>query len=89
MPTYEYECSGCGYRLEKLQSIIDKPIKKCPSCKKMKLERIITGGAGIIYKGEGFYSTDYRKNKYEEDKKKDKKDSKIDKESIKKDAKNE
>lgn len=75
MPTYEYECDACGHKLEELQSFNDAPLKKCPKCKKNKLERLISGGAGIIFKGDGFYETDYRKESYKEAEKKDKESS--------------
>lgn len=65
MPTYEYECSVCGYRFEKFQSMTDKPLARCPKCRR-SLRRIIGKGAGIIFKGAGFYATDYRKSGYKE-----------------------
>jgi putative FmdB family regulatory protein len=61
MPTYEYKCQICGYSFEKFQSIKDKPLEKCPECHG-KIQRLIGGGAGIIFKGSGFYSTDYHSN---------------------------
>ncbi|HOX38391.1 MAG TPA: zinc ribbon domain-containing protein [Candidatus Brocadiia bacterium] len=61
MPTYEYECSKCGHRFEKFQSIKDAPLKKCPECKANKLQRLIGIGAGVIFKGSGFYETDYKR----------------------------
>lgn len=61
MPTYEYECEACGHKFEEFQSMSDKPLKKCPSCKKQKLQRLIGSGAGIIFKGSGFYETDYKR----------------------------
>ncbi|MBU3958684.1 MAG: hypothetical protein KKH29_04435 [Candidatus Omnitrophica bacterium] len=61
MPTYEYECSHCGYKFELSQGMKDKHIKNCPQCKK-EVKRLIGSGAGIIFKGSGFYATDYRKN---------------------------
>lgn len=61
MPTYEYECSACGHHFEHFQSMSDKPIRKCPVCKKMKVDRLIGAGAGIIFKGSGFYETDYKR----------------------------
>ncbi|MBI5150923.1 MAG: zinc ribbon domain-containing protein [Candidatus Omnitrophica bacterium] len=61
MPTYEYECSACGHTLEVLQSISDKKLKKCPKCGKLRLNRLIGTGSGIIFKGTGFYETDYKK----------------------------
>ncbi|RJO63953.1 MAG: zinc ribbon domain-containing protein [Candidatus Omnitrophota bacterium] len=60
MPTYEYECSHCGHRFEVFQSISAKHIRSCPNCKK-SVKRLIGPGAGIIFKGSGFYATDYRK----------------------------
>jgi putative FmdB family regulatory protein len=62
MPTYEYQCKDCGFRFEEFQSIADAPLTKCPSCKGT-LERLLSGGAGVIFKGSGFYITDYKKNK--------------------------
>ena len=61
MPTYEYECQGCGYKFEKFQYMTEEPIKKCPRCNKNKAKRLISAGSGIIFKGSGFYATDYRK----------------------------
>ena len=63
MPTYEYECKGCGHRFEKSQPITAEPIKICPKCDKKKVVRLISSGSGIIFKGSGFYATDYRKGK--------------------------
>jgi putative FmdB family regulatory protein len=60
MPTYEYECPSCGYKFEVFQSIMDDPISECPRCHK-KPHRIISGGAGLIFKGTGFYETDYKR----------------------------
>lgn len=61
MPTYEYECESCGHAFEEFQYMSDKPLKKCPKCSKMKLQRLIGAGAGIIFKGSGFYETDYKR----------------------------
>ena len=58
MPTYEYKCKSCGYTFEKFQSIKDKPLRKCPKCGR-KVERLISSGGGVIFKGSGFYATDY------------------------------
>lgn len=66
MPTYEYECSNCGNRFEKFQSITAAPIKKCPACGKNTAQRLIGTGAGVIFKGSGFYTTDYRSESYKE-----------------------
>ncbi|MCB9771413.1 MAG: zinc ribbon domain-containing protein [Candidatus Omnitrophica bacterium] len=60
MPTYQYECEACGHLFEALQSMIEKKLKKCPKCAKMSLVRHIGGGSGIIFKGTGFYETDYK-----------------------------
>lgn len=60
MPTYQYECEACGHSFEHLQSMTDKKLKKCPKCAKMTLVRHIGGGSGIIFKGTGFYETDYK-----------------------------
>ena len=62
MPTYEYVCNGCGHEFEQFQSMKDDSLKKCPECKKDKLKRKIGTGAGIIFKGTGFYCTDFKNN---------------------------
>ena len=59
MPTYEYECLKCGYKFEEFQNMTDEPLKVCPRCGG-KLRRLIGAGAGIIFKGKGFYQTDYK-----------------------------
>ncbi len=61
MPTYEYECQECGYRFEKFQNMSDEPLESCPECGG-KLKRLIGKGAGVIFKGLGFYATDYKKS---------------------------
>lgn len=71
MPTYDYECKACEHKFEKFQSITAKSIRKCPSCKELKVKRLIGTGAGIIFKGSGFYQTDYRSSSYQEAAKKD------------------
>lgn len=64
MPTYEYACTACGHKFEEFQSISAKPIRKCPECGKNKVQRLISAGAGFIFKGSGFYATDYRSDSY-------------------------
>jgi putative FmdB family regulatory protein len=59
MPTYEYECPKCGHHFEQFQSMRDAPLKKCPKCGRASLKRLVGGGAGLIFKGSGFYITDY------------------------------
>jgi len=71
MPTYEYACEACGHRFEEFQSIKAKSLTTCPVCKKKKLKRLISGGAGFIFKGSGFYATDYRSDAYKADAKSD------------------
>ena len=61
MPTYDYKCNACGHTFEELQSFSEPPLTKCPACKKNKLERLFGGGGAIIFKGSGFYETDYRR----------------------------
>jgi putative FmdB family regulatory protein len=63
MPTYEYECDACGHRFERLQSMSEPAVRKCPQCRKLKVRRLISGGAGVIFKGSGFYETDYKRNR--------------------------
>lgn len=69
IPTYQYQCDNCGHSFEKFQSMSASVMKKCPECKKFKLKRLIGSGSGIIFKGTGFYETDY-KRKDEKKKKK-------------------
>ncbi len=64
MPTYEYQCSACDHRFEKFQSMTAKAIEVCPQCGKKKVRRLISAGAGLIFKGSGFYITDYRSDNY-------------------------
>ena len=75
MPTYDYECQGCGHRFEEFQAITAKPLKKCPECKKAKLLRLIGAGAGLIFKGAGFYATDNRSASYQAGAKADRPDT--------------
>ena len=62
MPTYDYICSACGHAWEEFQQMSDKPLKLCPKCKAKKAQRQIGAGAGLIFKGSGFYVTDYKKS---------------------------
>ena len=66
MPTYEYLCENCQGRFEEFQSITADVLRKCPDCGKMKLKRLIGTGAGVIFKGSGFYETDYRSDGYKQ-----------------------
>ena len=68
MPTYDYLCDNCNHEFEKFQMISANPLRKCPSCGKMQLQRLIGTGAGIIFKGNGFYETDYRSDNYKKGK---------------------
>lgn len=65
MPTYDYECSACGHTYELFQSIKANPVKKCPECGRQTATRLIGTGGGIIFKGSGFYATDYRSEGYQ------------------------
>ena len=64
MPTYDYVCDGCGHAFELFQSMTDAVKKTCPKCKKKKLRRLIGAGGAIMFKGSGFYKTDYRSESY-------------------------
>jgi putative FmdB family regulatory protein len=64
MPTYAYACEHCGHKFDAYQSITAKPTRKCPACGRASLKRLIGTGAGIIFKGSGFYCTDYRSDNY-------------------------
>ncbi len=64
MPTYDYVCEGCGHRFEEMQSFSAEPLKICPSCGDEKLRRLFGTGAAILFKGGGFYETDYRSDAY-------------------------
>ena len=63
MPTYDYVCDACSHEFEAFHSITAKPLRKCPECGKPKLKRLIGTGAGVIFKGSGFYETDYKRNR--------------------------
>ena len=64
MPTYDYSCDACEHAFEVFESITAEPQKKCPKCKKNKLRRLFGAGAGLVFKGSGFYQTDYRSESY-------------------------
>lgn len=64
MPTYDYQCDACSHEFELFQRISEDPVKKCPECKKNKLRRLFGTGAAIVFKGSGFYETDYRSESY-------------------------
>src|SRR5688572_27247226 len=64
MPTYDYSCDACDHEFEVFESITAEPQKKCPKCKKKKLRRLFGAGGGLIFKGSGFYQTDYRGESY-------------------------
>ncbi|MHC4307191.1 MAG: FmdB family zinc ribbon protein [Planctomycetota bacterium] len=100
MPTYDYECDACNHAFELFQSITAGRIKKCPECGKLKVRRLIGAGSTIIFKGSGFYQTDYRSDEYKSRQKaekssstadtkdkKDKKESKVKKKETKKNVK--
>ena len=72
MPTYDYKCDACGHAFEKFQSITAAPLRKCPQCEQNRLKRLIGIGAGVIFKGGGFYETDYRSDSYKKAAAKDK-----------------
>ena len=71
MPTYEYKCNACGHAFERFQPMTAEPIKRCPQCGKAKVKRLLGIGAGLIFKGSGFYTTDYRSESYKSDAKAD------------------
>jgi putative FmdB family regulatory protein len=71
MPTYEYVCDECGHNFDELQSFSDEPLKKCPKCGKKKLRRLFGTGAAVLFKGSGFYETDYRSESYKQAQKKE------------------
>lgn len=64
MPTYDYRCNACGHTFEEMQSFSEPVLTKCPECGKKKLERLFGTGAAVLFKGSGFYETDYRSDKY-------------------------
>ncbi len=64
MPTYEYQCDACEHNFDEFQSMSEEPLTKCPKCGKKKLRRVYGAGAAILFKGSGFYQTDYRSESY-------------------------
>ena len=84
MPTYDYICNKCEKVFEFFQSMSDAPLTKCPDCEKQKLRRIISGGTGLIFKGSGYYLTDYKNKKNSKRELPKNKDSKTLKEKNKK-----
>ena len=66
MPTYDYSCKNCGHALELFQGIKEKSKRKCPKCGKLALQRLIGAGGGVLFKGSGFYQTDYRSKAYKQ-----------------------
>ena len=66
MPTYEYRCKACAHAFERMQGITEAPVRTCPKCSKRKVERLISSGGGLIFKGSGFYITDYRSKGYQD-----------------------
>ncbi len=72
MPTYEYQCDACDHNFDEFQSMSEEPLKKCPKCKKPKLRRVFGTGAAILFRGSGFYETDYRSESYKQAAKADK-----------------
>ena len=72
MPTYEYVCDACGHKFDEFQSFSADPLTKCPECKKKALRRLFGTGAAILFKGSGFYQTDYRSESYKSGEKADK-----------------
>lgn len=73
MPTYDYKCNACGHAFEQFQGMKDKLLRTCPNCGKKALERLIGTGAAIVFKGSGFYQTDYRSEGYKKAKEADSK----------------
>ena len=87
MPTYEYECQACNKVHEVFHGMNAPRPRKCPNCGKLKLKKLLSGGAGFIFKGDGFYTTDYRSKNYKDDAKKDKEAATEKKPDAKADAK--
>ena len=86
MPTYDYQCDACDHEFELFQQMSDSVIRKCPECGKLKLRRLFGTGSAVMFKGSGFYETDYRSESYKKGadaakKKEEKKSEKSDKKS--------
>ena len=77
MPTYGYICEKCRYQFEQFQTITARPLRTCPKCGRKGLKRLIGTGAGVIFKGSGFYQTDYRSESYKKAEKSEKDTSDI------------
>jgi putative FmdB family regulatory protein len=86
MPTYQYKCKECSHDFEQFQSMTADPIQVCPACEGA-VERLISGGAGFLFKGDGFYTTDYRSESYKKGEKADKDSSSSSSETAKSDSK--
>jgi putative FmdB family regulatory protein len=86
MPTYDYCCDACKHEFEQFESITAEPQKKCPKCKKNKLRRLFGAGGGLIFKGSGFYQTDYRGESYKKAAEADKPKSESTSDSTSKDS---
>jgi putative FmdB family regulatory protein len=86
MPTYDYECDACGHEFELFQGINDPVQRKCPDCGKLKLRRLFGTGAAVVFKGSGFYQTDYRSESYKKAAEKDKPSSDSEKSKSKSEA---
>lgn len=76
MPTYDYQCDGCGHTFEEFQYFSEEALKNCPKCHEDKLRRLFGTGAAVLFKGSGFYETDYRSDSYKAAAKKDSEPSK-------------
>jgi putative FmdB family regulatory protein len=87
MPTYDYECGVCGHTFELFQSIKEGAKRKCPECKRLKLRRLFGTGAAIVFKGSGFYQTDYRSDSYKKAEAADRKSAEKSSESGKSESK--
>ncbi len=86
MPTYDYRCKNCEHEFEQFQSITAKPLRKCPECGRLRLQRLIGTGAAVLCKGAGFYETDYRSDSYKKSEKAEKDAAKPKSDKDKKDS---